>query len=368
MSGIKGYKGFNRALKCRLFQYEVGKTYHEYPVDVCKKGFHFCTFPLDVLTYYPFFIDNRYCEVVGSGSKEYGTDDSKVACSDLYVVKELGISGLVKAVEDYFLENVSIKETVGATDKYSSDRHYKIGFSKSSDCILENDNYGCTTIVTGTKSAAISKNQGGISINRGNRGLSSVEHQRSVAVSMHSKSLSLAKKDESFSINFGTHGASKTEGSVSVAITTGSESAALCAGDKSSALSSGTGSLSAVDGKWGTAVAAGSTGTAICKSSNSVCLSTGEYSEAISTEKHSMSINTGENGYAAADGYSSVAAALGNRGAAKGGVGCWIILAEHRFDKDGVLHIVDIQSARVDGEIVKADTWYKLVNGKIRAV
>lgn len=81
-----------------------------------------------------------------------------------------------------------------------------------------------------------------------------------------------------------------------------------------------------------------------------------------------MSINTGENGYAAADGYSSVAAALGNRGAAKGGVGCWIILAEHRFDEDGVLHIVDIQNARVDGEIVKADTWYKLVNGKIRAV
>lgn len=55
---MKGYKGFDKDFKCRGFQYEEGKTYEEDEAIICKKGFHFCENPLDVLDYYS-LIDNE---------------------------------------------------------------------------------------------------------------------------------------------------------------------------------------------------------------------------------------------------------------------------------------------------------------------
>lgn len=45
---MKAYKGFNRKLKCKGFQYEVGKEYEEPEAELCKCGFHACENPLDV--------------------------------------------------------------------------------------------------------------------------------------------------------------------------------------------------------------------------------------------------------------------------------------------------------------------------------
>jgi hypothetical protein len=45
-------------------------------------------------------------------------------------------------------------------------------------------------------------------------------------------------------------------------------------------------------------------------------------------------------------------------------LGCWIVLAELAQDENGNYHIIDLQSAKIDGEIIKADTFYLLKNGK----
>ena len=82
---IRGFKGFDKDLKCRGFQYEIGKDYEqEGEVKCCERGFHFCDNPFDVFRYYS-PSDSRYCEVEGYGNADKANDDSKVATSHIHI-------------------------------------------------------------------------------------------------------------------------------------------------------------------------------------------------------------------------------------------------------------------------------------------
>ena len=50
---VPAYKGFNRDLTCRGFQYAEGETYRTGRAELCVTGFHACPMPLDTLRYYP---------------------------------------------------------------------------------------------------------------------------------------------------------------------------------------------------------------------------------------------------------------------------------------------------------------------------
>ena len=75
---ILGFKGFDKDLKCRGFQYEVGKEYTTDKAEICEKGFHFCENPLDVFNYYSPAI-SRFAEVTGGGEIKKHDGDSKNA-------------------------------------------------------------------------------------------------------------------------------------------------------------------------------------------------------------------------------------------------------------------------------------------------
>ena len=98
---MKAYKGFDKNLRCRGFQYEVGKEYKTDRAEVCECGFHACQAPLDVFDYYgP--ADSRYCEVEQDG--HIVADGNKQASTKLKVVAEIGIAGLVKAHIEWIKE------------------------------------------------------------------------------------------------------------------------------------------------------------------------------------------------------------------------------------------------------------------------
>ena len=252
---MKCYKGFDKDLKCRGFQYEIGKEYEENAADICHKGFHACENPMDVFGYYnP--ADSRYCEV-DLDTNEQTEEDSKRVGKKIKIETEIGLSGLIQAGVKFILEKVDFKS------------------AKESN--------------TGHHSAAT---------------------------------------------NTGHHSAAMNTGYHSAATNTGYQSAATNTGDQSAATNTGR---------------------------QSAATNTGYQSAATNTGYHSTATNTGDQSAATVGGAESIAVVTGYGSKAKGAVGCWLVLTE----RDEKMHILGVQAVCVDGETIKADTFYMLKNGAI---
>src|SRR3546814_15565803 len=90
---VTAYKAFDKDMKCRGFQYEVGKTYeHDGEVLACNSGFHACAYPLDVLRYYPPGT-SVFAVVEQSGDLSRPGDDSKIASSTIKINAKIGLPG-----------------------------------------------------------------------------------------------------------------------------------------------------------------------------------------------------------------------------------------------------------------------------------
>ena len=107
---IKTYKGFDKDLKCRGFQYEIGKEYDAPDAKACDVGFHACEQPIEVFGYYAPG-ESRYCVVEQSGKLDKGKDDSKVASSHIKIGAEIGIPGIVKAQIEYVKAHTTTEYT-----------------------------------------------------------------------------------------------------------------------------------------------------------------------------------------------------------------------------------------------------------------
>lgn len=98
---IKAYKGFDKNMQCRGFQFTEGETYHEETAKLCESGFHACEMPLDVLSYYAPGDGSIYREVTLDEVTDESRDDSKRCAKTITIGKELGIGGLVEAQIDF---------------------------------------------------------------------------------------------------------------------------------------------------------------------------------------------------------------------------------------------------------------------------
>ena len=257
---VKMYKGFDKDLKCRGFQFEVGKEYREEEADLCHSGFHACENPLDVFKYYEPNKGSRYCEVeLDEISDRVASDDTKRCGKVIKIGAELNVANICKAHFEYVTARCDPAKSNAAGDKEAA--------------------------------------------SAGERGSASAGERGS------------ASAGESGSASAGSWGSASA-----------GESGSASAGERGSASAGYSGSASA--GSWGSA-SAGESGSA--------------------SAGYSGSASAGENGIACCRG-----------GKVKGGIGCAICCAE--LDDNG--NNIGIAAAIVDGEKIKADTWYTVKNGQ----
>ena len=151
---ITGFKGFDKDLKCRDYQYEVGKEFEEKgKIEACSNGLHFCENPFDVLGYYPPSTEkgsSRYCIVKGSGNIDRDGDDTKVACSKLHISAEIGLKGIIEAGVKFILDKVNWKD-----NKESNTGNYSAATNTGYQSAATNTGDQSAAEVTGKESIAI---------------------------------------------------------------------------------------------------------------------------------------------------------------------------------------------------------------------
>lgn len=300
-SVMKGYKGFEPGLRCLGKKYAENTVFTEEKAEPCFKGMHFCKDPLAVLGFYE-FINEHNDQNEFAEVEAYG--DIKTDDNVKFCTTKLKV-----------VKKLSLKEFVNAA----------LAFNAKYNCSKEEaDKYNST---------ATSEEYNSFVLNRGN------------------SSSSVALSD--FSIV-------NAAGQSSVSITNGNSSIANSKRECSISCATGVNSLANSDG-WGSI----SSTTNYCSIANSngvhgIASSTGVSSLTICNGPNSIACISSRNGKAYATGEQSVAIATGHGGKVKGALGCWIACAEHNSNGD----IIDMQMKKVDGKKIKADTWYRLENGK----
>ena len=206
---IRGFKGFDKDLKCRGFQYEIGKDYEkEGEVKCCERGFHFCENPLDVFRYYS-PSDSRYCEVEGDGNADKANDDSKVATSHIHISAEIGLNGLIKAGVKFILDKVNFYDAKSTNTGYCS--------------AATNTGYRTAATNTGDRSAATNTGNCSAATNTGYRSAATNTGECSAATNTGECSAATNTGDRSAATNTGDRSAATVEGKESVAIVTGKD-------------------------------------------------------------------------------------------------------------------------------------------------
>ena len=141
MAAIKSYKGFDKNLKCRDFQYEIGKEYKmDGEIKVCSRGFHACESPLEVFDYYP-MIGSRFCEVEQDGNISKEDRGTKICSSKIKIKAELKLADMINLGVEWLKEITSPEKIKTSIKDNSSGNYAQIG-SSGDDAQIGSSGYG----------------------------------------------------------------------------------------------------------------------------------------------------------------------------------------------------------------------------------
>ena len=113
---IIAYKGFDKNLKCRDFQYEVGKEYEmDGDIKCCERGFHACESPLEVFDHYD-MLTSRFAKVEQSGDIDKEENTTKVCSSKIKVKAELKLADIINLGVEWIKDVTSPSKLKKETD------------------------------------------------------------------------------------------------------------------------------------------------------------------------------------------------------------------------------------------------------------
>lgn len=132
---IKSYKGFDKNLRCRDFQYEIGGIYEmDGKIKMCNRGFHACESPFDVFDYYT-MIDSRFCEVEQDGNISKEDRRTKICSSKIKIKLELKLADMINLGVEWLKEITSPEKIKTSIKDNSSGNYAKISSSGDGDKI-----------------------------------------------------------------------------------------------------------------------------------------------------------------------------------------------------------------------------------------
>ena len=321
---MKGFKGFDKGLVCRGKQYKENTVFEEEAAEICKSGMHFCENPFDVLDYYDLVNTdgsfNEFAEV--EALDKCLTDDNKKYCTKkLKIGAKLSFSGFVNACIEFIFEKTKIEEMdeedsakIGSSGNYAqigSSRNYaQIGSSGNSAQIGSSGNYA----KIGSSGDYAKIGSSGDSAKIGSSG----DYAKIGSSGDYAK--------------IGSFGNSAKIGS------SGNYAKIGSSGDYAKIGSSGD------YAKIG---------------------SSGDYAKIGSSGDSAQIGSSGDSAKITSEGEDSVICCAGHNSIVRAKKGSWITLSEweRSFEKDRWIPKC-VKTKFVDGEIIKADTFYRLENGK----
>ena len=361
---IKSYKAFNKDMTCRGFQYEIGKEYEEKDAEACKCGFHACEYPLDCFSYYT-PSKSEFCEVEQSGKISKSTIDTKISSSKIKIGAKLDIAGLVKAAIEF--------TKAKAIDENDPDSSYCVS-STTEDCgvCFAKKHHSASSAtgdcsvssVTGDCSASSATGNYCVSVATGSYSACSTTEHYSVSAATGDCSVSSATGDDSVSSTTGYKGASSATGGCSVSSVTGDCSASSATGDYSISSATGYKGASSATGDYDTSSTTGDCSVSSATGSYSVSSTTGYKGASSVTGDYSVSIATGSCSTCSAENPTAIAVAWGYKSRAKGVIGSYITCTEWKENGEDNWVLVQAKMVQVDGEKIKADTYYELIDGE----
>lgn len=148
------YKGTDKDMKCRGFQFELGKEYVEEEAKLCEKGFHGCEYPLDVFAHYA-PADRRFFVADLDGVTDEEEGDSERAGTKIKLRAEIGIAGIVKAAVEYIKEKAeSSKNQTGDFSAATNTGDFSAATNTGDRSAATVDGKESIAIVTGVDSKA----------------------------------------------------------------------------------------------------------------------------------------------------------------------------------------------------------------------